>query len=108
MSKYVIRELDDGRMVFTLEGDEQVLLTSEPYDTMSECLLGIESARECCRNYSDYIRNLSFNLKFYFMLSDTTGTVQTTSGLFDSAINMGQVLEHVRRMGLTSVVEDLS
>lgn len=105
MAKYIVKKKEDGSLIFTLESEDQVLITGEPCATQTECLTAINLTRVLCRNYVVYTRNLSQTFKFYFVLSTVTGKVLGTSGFFETAVEMGKGIELMRKMGATEFVE---
>ena len=108
LGKYVIGRSKGGGNHFNLIATNgQVILTSLMYETMADCVSGIEAVRENCPDDNRFDRKISSNNKHYFNLTTSDGQIIGKSEMYESTANMEKGIASVKRNGIsTTVVEE--
>ena len=121
MGKFVLRRTADGIKFILRVGNDQIVVTSVPFLTEPECIIGIRSVKRICSDA--YIedqtaevyaaeKNPKFEIfldddsKFRFCLKDEIGDTLAMSGEFDTKDSCFHGIECLKRNApYASIVE---
>ena len=86
MAKFQIKKLTNNHFRFFVKaGNGQIILTSELYSSLGNCLDAIESLRKNVVDKDLYEFKKSLNLKHYFIVRDEDGVAIGSSELYESS-----------------------
>lgn len=106
MGKFTISRRTNGEYQFNLKaGNNEVILTSEGYTTMKNCLTGVQSVRENSEDESAYARMTSTRGRCYFNLKARNQQIIGTSELYESSYSMEKGIESVKGNAPSAPVE---
>lgn len=109
MGKFIITKRSNGQYQFNLQAvNNEIILTSEGYVTVSGCRNGIESVRENAKEDKYYQRKVSANNKHYFNLKAVNGEIIGTSEMYESAAGRDKGIEAVKENVQGAMVDDRS
>lgn len=107
MGKFIIKRRTNGEYQFTLiAGNGQVILVSEGYTQMSNCLNGIEAVKKYAQDETKFDRRVTVNGKFYFNLKASNGEIIGSSQLYESEASRENGIWSVQRNSQTTDVVD--
>lgn len=106
MGKFIISRWTNGEYQFNLKANNnQVILASEGYTTLSACLAGIQSVKENSSDDSAFDRMSSSNGKCYFNVKALNGEIIGTSELYESRAGMETGINSVKANASDAEVE---
>lgn len=104
--KYILRNSKAGKFSFKLVDDnEQILMTSEIYESKAAALNGIESCQKNGISEARFERKLSIANEPYFVLKATNGQIIGKSQIYSSAATMENELALVKANAASAVVD---
>jgi hypothetical protein len=107
MGKFVISTRTNGDFQFNLLADNnQVILSSQGYNSKASCQNGIESVRTNSQNNDRFERNTAANGKFFFNLKAANGQVIGSSQMYESASGRDNGINSVKRNAPGATVDD--
>lgn len=107
MAKFVVTKRGNGEFQFVLKNDDQVLLSSEGYSSMSGCENGIESVRKNSQEEGRYAHEVAKNGKHYFNLKAGNGQIIGTSPMHNAKADADKNAESVQKMAAKATIENL-
>ncbi len=104
---FVVEKGSTGKFRFNLRaGNNQVILTSEAYETKASALAGVESVRKNSQSDARFTRKTAKNGSPYFVLTSTNGQVIGTSETYSSTAAMENGIKSVATNAPTAAVVD--
>lgn len=95
--EFVIHRSDAGKFRFNLHaGNDQVVLTSESYESKSAAEGGIESVRKNALDDARFTRKTATDGRAYFVLVAANGQTIGQSQMYSSTASMEKGIESVR------------
>lgn len=93
---FVVEKGSTGKYRFNLRaGNNQIILSSETYETKSSALGGVESVRKNSQDDARFTRKTAKNGSPYFVLTSTNGQVIGTSEMYSSSAAMENGIKSV-------------
>jgi len=93
---FVVAKGATGKFRFNLlAGNNQVILSSEAYETKSSALGGVESVRKNSQDDARFTRKTAKDGSPYFVLTSTNGQVIGTSEMYSSSAAMENGIKSV-------------
>ncbi|SPY33716.1 YegP family protein [Pasteurella canis] len=110
MGKYqVFKSSSNGQFYFRLKASNgEIILSSEGYISKQGALNGIYSVQSHCPYDHYYIKRISVNDEYYFVLKAGNGEIIGCSEMYTTSLKRDQGIESVKINGTTTVIEDLS
>ncbi|MCJ7632766.1 YegP family protein [Candidatus Bathyarchaeota archaeon] len=106
---YNLKRSMDQKYYFNLVADNnEIVLTSETYNTKQNALDGISSVRLNSPHEERYKRKISTRQLHYFILTATNGEPIGTSEEYSSAQAMENGILVVKRIGQSAILRDLT
>ncbi|KAA0992068.1 YegP family protein [Dyadobacter aurulentus] len=109
MEKFIIKKQANEKLVFELlAGNDQVIITSEEYETRVDSENGILSVQTNSHLHSRYKQMESPEGEHFFILRSSNDKVIAISGLFHTKIELSVRIQIVMEIGRSEEVEDLA
>ncbi|MCP5205244.1 MAG: YegP family protein [Pseudomonadales bacterium] len=105
--KFDLKKSPSGKFMFNLKaGNNQVILTSELYESKSAAQNGIKSVKKNAVSDARYERKASSKGQPYFVLKATNGEIIGKSEMYTSNSGMENGIASVKKNGPTAEVKD--
>ena len=102
-----LKKTPSGKFMFNLKaGNNQIILTSELYDSKASAQNGIASVKKNAGSDGRYERKTSKKGEPYFVLKAANGEVIGKSEMYNSASAMENGIESVKKNGPAARVDD--
>jgi Uncharacterized conserved protein len=109
MGKFVISRRFNGEYQFNLKASNgQIILSSEGYTTLANCLNGVEAVRRYSQDDTKFDRKTSTNQKLYFNLKALNGQIIGTSEMYETTSARENGITSVKLNAYTAPIENLS
>lgn len=105
---FEIRLSKDGQYYYVLRSayNGEPLLTGEMHPYKQGCQRSIDSVKKNCTNDNRYAKDISTNLKYYFVLKAENGEPLGISELYASSFNRDNGISAVKRDAPLAIVYD--
>lgn len=105
--KFDLKKSPSGKFMFNLKaGNNQVILTSELYESKAAAQNGIKSVKKNAASDARYERKASSKGQPYFVLKATNGEIIGKSEMYTSNSGMENGIASVKKNGPTAEVKD--
>ncbi|MCB0636916.1 MAG: YegP family protein [Lewinella sp.] len=105
--KFDLKKSPSGKYMFNLKaGNNQVILTSELYESKAAAQNGIKSVKKNAGSDARYERKASSKGQPYFVLKATNGEIIGKSEMYTSNSGMENGIASVKKNGPTAEVKD--
>lgn len=105
---FEIETRSDGQFVFGLKVGSEDILKSEAYTTKAACVNGIESVKKNASDEGRYRRTETPDGQFRFALEAANGQAIGASEYYDSAEELDEAIEFVKKNAPDAEVKDLT
>ena len=104
---FVVEKGSSGKFRFNLRaGNNQIILTSEAYETKASALAGVESVRKNSQDDARFTRKTAKNGSPYFVLTAKNGEVIGTSEMYSSPAAVENGIKSVAENAPTAPLVD--
>jgi uncharacterized protein YegP (UPF0339 family) len=107
MGKFVITKRLSGEYQFNLKSTNgETILTSEGYETRTNCQNGIESVKRNAIDENMYDRKKAVDGQFFFTLEAPNGQTIGVSELYENESSRNNGILSVKRDAPTAIIQD--